>query len=134
MLHSCMSVVCTYHCRGFLKKIFFLQGNLKGGRIEDHKMMFTGHLHLPQLSNSPVNHWYNSYNASSENLVLDQLSPNWHFSLFSLFIWLKLYSYCREKFCLGHSWPGVKGLSLVRFACSVSNCQCGLDSYKMSAG
>ena len=23
MLHSCMSVVCTYHCRGVFKKFFF---------------------------------------------------------------------------------------------------------------
>ena len=24
MLHSYMSVVCTYHCRGIFKKVFFL--------------------------------------------------------------------------------------------------------------
>ena len=29
MLHSYMSVVCTYHCRGVFKKVFFFtQGNL----------------------------------------------------------------------------------------------------------
>ena len=39
ILHSYMSVVCTYHCRGLCKKIFFLtQGNLQGGRVEDHRM------------------------------------------------------------------------------------------------
>lgn len=43
MLHSYMSVVCTYHCRGVLKKVCFFvtQGNLQGGRVEDHRMMFT---------------------------------------------------------------------------------------------
>ena len=45
MLHSYMSVVCTYHCRGVFKKVFFsffvTQGNLQGGRVEDHRMMFT---------------------------------------------------------------------------------------------
>ena len=30
-------------------------------------------------------------------------SPNWYFSLFSSLIWLILYWYCKEKFCLGHS-------------------------------
>ena len=72
MLHSYMSVVCTYHCRGVFKNIFgcgccsllifvakkaskgtelqFLctQSTLQGGRVEDHRMMFTRHLHLPQ--------------------------------------------------------------------------------------
>ena len=48
MLHSYMSVVCTYHCRGVFKKIFFTQGNLQGGRVEDHRMMFTRHLYLMQ--------------------------------------------------------------------------------------
>ena len=39
ILHSYMSVVCTFHCRGLFKKIFFLtQGNLQGGRVEDHRM------------------------------------------------------------------------------------------------
>ena len=49
MLHSYMSVVCTYHCRGVFKKVFFVtQGNLQGGRVEDHRMMFTWHLYLMQ--------------------------------------------------------------------------------------
>ena len=50
MLHSYMSVVCTYHCRGVFKKVFFFvtQGNLQGGRVEDHRMMFTWHLYLMQ--------------------------------------------------------------------------------------
>ena len=49
MLHSYMSVLCTYHCRGVFKKVFFVtQGNLHGGRVEDHRMMFTWHLFLMQ--------------------------------------------------------------------------------------
>ena len=50
MLHSYMSVVCTYHCRGVFKKVFFFvtQGNLQGGRVEDHRMMFPWHLYLMQ--------------------------------------------------------------------------------------
>ena len=49
MLHSYTSVVCTYHCRGVFKKVFFVtQGNLQGGRVEDHRMMFTWHLYLMQ--------------------------------------------------------------------------------------
>ena len=69
-----MSVVCTYHCRGvFHENIFccgccsllifvaetdtegtelqFLctQGTLQGGRVEDHRLMFTRQLHSPQL-------------------------------------------------------------------------------------
>ena len=49
MLHSYMSVMCTYHCRGVFKKVFFVtQGNLQGERVEDHRMMFTWHLYLMQ--------------------------------------------------------------------------------------
>ena len=29
---------------------------------------------------------------------------DWHFSLFSSLVCLILYWYCKEKFCLGHSW------------------------------
>ena len=70
MFHSNMSVVCTCHCRGVFKnmswygccsllifvakkatkgtELQFLctQGTLLGGRVEDHRMMFTRHLHL----------------------------------------------------------------------------------------
>ena len=70
MFHSNMSVVCTCHCRGVFKNIFWYgccsllifvakkaikgtelqflctQGTLLGGRVEDHRMMFTRHLHL----------------------------------------------------------------------------------------
>ena len=50
MLHSYMSVVCTYHCRGVFEKVFFFtQGNLQGGRVKEHRMMFTWHLYLLQL-------------------------------------------------------------------------------------
>ena len=31
-----------------LKRFFFTQGNLQGGRVEDHRMMFTWHLYLVQ--------------------------------------------------------------------------------------
>ena len=49
MLHSYMSVVCTYHCRGVFEKVFFFtQGNLQGGRVKEHRMMFTWHLYLLQ--------------------------------------------------------------------------------------
>ena len=63
-------------------------------------------LELPdQIFTSPYCQPYNSYNVSSENLVLDQvIIPKLTFSLFSLLIWLILYWYCKEKFCLGHSW------------------------------
>ena len=51
MLHSYMSVVCTYHCRGVFEKVFFFftQGNLQGGRVKENRMMFTWHLYLLQL-------------------------------------------------------------------------------------
>ena len=73
MLYSSMSVVGTYHYRGVFKNIFWCgccsllifiakkatkgtepqfvctKGTLQGGRVEDHRMMFTRHLHLPQL-------------------------------------------------------------------------------------
>ena len=48
---------------------------------------------------------YNFYYVSSENFVSNQLTiPKLIFSLFSSLIWLILYWYCKEKFCLGHSW------------------------------
>ena len=33
---------------------------------------------------------------------INQLSPNWYFSLFSSLVCLILYWLCKEKFCLGH--------------------------------
>ena len=56
-------------------------------------------LYLPdQICNSHYCQPYNSYNVSSENLVLDQLIiTKLIFSVFSS-------HYCKEKFCLGHSW------------------------------
>ena len=59
------------------------------------------------ICNSPYYQPYNSYNAGSEKLllVLDQvIIPNWYYYLVSSLIWLILYWYCKEKFCLGHSW------------------------------
>ena len=65
ILHSYISVVCTYHCRGVFEKYFLawlwfllifvakkatkdtelqflcIQGTLQAGRVEDHRMMFT---------------------------------------------------------------------------------------------
>ena len=63
-----LTLVYTYHCGGVFKilftlavvicwsllsekgteKFFCTQGTLQGGRIEDHRMMFTRHMHLPQ--------------------------------------------------------------------------------------
>ena len=49
MLYSYISVVCTYHCTGVFKNIFFFTpGSLQVGRVEDHRMMFTWHLYLLQ--------------------------------------------------------------------------------------
>ena len=83
MLHSNMSVVCTYHCRGVFHELFFgvavvlcwsfqpkkagkstelkflcTQGTLQGGRVEDHKLMFTRQLHSPQLYNQAILYIY----------------------------------------------------------------------------
>ena len=58
-------------------------------------------LELPdQIFTSPYCQPYNSYNVSSENLVLDQvIIPKLAFSLFSLLIWLILYWYqCVQEF------------------------------------
>ena len=35
---------------------------------------------------------------------INQLSPNWYFSSFSLLVCLILYWWCKEKFSLGHQW------------------------------
>ena len=57
------------------------------------------------ISNSPYHLPYNSSDVSLENLVLDQLiTPNWYFSVFLFIFCLILYWYCKERFCLGHSW------------------------------
>ena len=49
---------------------------------------------------------YNSYNVSLDNLVMDQLIiPKLIFSFVLIACLIdKLYWYCKEKFCLGHSW------------------------------
>ena len=72
--------------------------------IIDRNQMIT--LQLPdQICTSPYCQSYNFYDVSSENLASDQLIiPKLIFSLFSALIWLILYWYCKEKFCLGHSW------------------------------
>ena len=35
MLHSYMSVVCTYHCRGVFKKVFFFFLHKATSRVEE---------------------------------------------------------------------------------------------------
>ena len=78
------------------------------------------------ISNSPYCLLYSSCGVSSENLVLDQLIIPWliffcilitcildHIKAVTIFlIFIKftilLYWWCKEKFCLGHSW--VKGI------------------------
>ena len=35
---------------------------------------------------------------------INLFTSDWYFSLFSSLIWLILRWYCKEKFCLGHSW------------------------------
>ena len=102
----------TYKSDGFFKvtrasTLLFLfryikgmkQVLLPGKRVQVRKK-------LPdQICNSPYCQPYNSYNVSSENLVLDNyLCQIDIFPLFSSLIWLILYWYCKEKFCLGHSW------------------------------
>ena len=61
------------------------------------------------ISLNPYCQPYNSYNVSSENLVLDQLIIPKLIFVYTLIthlddIVLILYWYCKEKFCLGHSW------------------------------
>ena len=56
---------------------------------------------------------YNSHDVSLKNVVLDQLIiPLSIFHLFSSLVCLTLYQYCKEKWCLGHSYElkWVKGL------------------------
>ena len=95
MLHSNMSVMCTYHCRGVFKNIFWCcsllifvakkpakgtelqflctQGTLQGGRVEDHRMMCTRHLHLITtiIYSSNTLHIYNLLHD-----VFNPLHPN----------------------------------------------------------
>ena len=35
--------------KGTKLQFLWTQGTLQGGRVEDHRLMFTRHLHLPQL-------------------------------------------------------------------------------------
>ena len=57
------------------------------------------------ISNSPYCLPNNSYDVISDNLVLDQLIISfWIFSLISPLVCLVLHWYCKENFCLGHSW------------------------------
>ena len=108
MLHSNMSVVYTYHCRGVFTKIFmcgccsllifvaqkatkgtelqFLctQGTLQGGRVEDHRLKFTRHLHPPQLYIQAILYIYKTDYMMSLTL----------YTLTSVCIFFILYSIC----------------------------------------
>ena len=61
---TCFTYPCSL-CRGVFKKGFFCtavvilgtQGTHKGGRVEDHRIMVTGNLHLPQ--------WYTNVYSSN---------------------------------------------------------------------
>ena len=56
-------------------------------------------------SNSPNCLLYNSCDIGWENLVLDQLIiPRLIFVFMLILFCMILYLYCKEKFCLGHSW------------------------------
>ena len=60
-------------------------------------------LELPdQICNSSYCQPYNSYNVSSENLVLDQLIIPKLIFVFILITYL--FDIAWKKFCLGHSW------------------------------
>ena len=104
MLHSNMSVVCTYHCRGVFHEKYFLvwllffvakkagrgtelqflctQGTLQGGRVEDHRLMFTRHLHSPQLYIQAILYKYKT----------DKMMSSTHYTLISACIFSILFS------------------------------------------
>ena len=82
MFHPYMSVLCSFHCRGVFKNIFWCgccsllifvvkkatkgtelqflctQNTLQGGRVEDLRMMLPGHVHLPQSYIQAILHIY----------------------------------------------------------------------------
>ena len=90
ILRSNLSVVCTYHCRGVFKNflvwlLFFVAwkptkgtelqflctiGTLQGGWVEDHRMMFTMHLHLPQLYIQSILYIYETDYMMSSTLYI----------------------------------------------------------------
>ena len=106
--HSNMSVVCTYHCRGVFHEKYFLvwqlffvdlcsqkkagkgtklqflctQGTLQGGRVEDHRLMFTRHLHSPQIYIQAILYMYKT----------DYMMSLTHYTLISVCIFSKLFS------------------------------------------
>ena len=45
-----------------------------------------------------------AYNFSLKSLVWNQMMIHRYFSIFSSLVYLRLYWYCKEKFCLGHYW------------------------------
>ena len=101
MLHSNMSIVCIYHCKGVCHEKYFLvwllffvakkvckgselqflcrQGTLQGGRVEDHRLRFTKHLHPPQLYIQAILYLYKTDYMMS--LILYTLTPVCIFSL-----------------------------------------------------
>ena len=46
---SLLIFVAKKACKGTELQFLCTQGTLQGGRVEDHRMMLTRHLHLPQL-------------------------------------------------------------------------------------
>ena len=57
------------------------------------------------MSNYPCCLPFNSYDTTSENLVVNQLLIlQFMFSFILSLVWLILYRYSKEKFCLGHFW------------------------------
>ena len=107
MLHSNMSVVLTYHCEGIFHEKYFwcgccsllifvakkagkgtepqflcTQGTLQDGRVEDHRLMFTRHLHSPQLYIQAILYIFKT----------DYLMSSTHYTLISVCIFSILFS------------------------------------------
>ena len=116
MLHSNMSVVCTYHCRGVFHEKYFLvwllffvdlcsqkvgkgtelqflctQGTLQDGRVEDHRLMFTRQLHSPQLY----------IQATLSIYKTDYMMSLTHYTLASVWTFSMLYN-CTHFMCSLH--------------------------------
>ena len=83
---------------------------MAGDWVSIEQNTFCVKLTLPdQICDFPYCQPYNSYNVSSENLVLDQLiNPKLIFFFILITYLVDIVLYCKEKFCLGHS--GIKGL------------------------
>ena len=67
--------------KGTELQLLCTQGTLKGGRVEDCRMMFTGHLHLPQLYFQAILYIYKTDYVMSS--TLHTLTSVWGFSILS---------------------------------------------------